>query len=252
MRCWRALSVPWVGLLFALAGCSLLVPPKTPTAPPVLDPDLVQRGAILFADSRLSGDGSRACATCHPGGGSDYKVYRDGTLVAPYTEGGRRTLTLRGMWQTAPYLWDDSAPTVAGAVDRMLAVEMLGGSLAGRDREALEAYLLSLTPFDRGRIQPDGAVVEPATLASRRGSAVFARVCAECHVPPAFMQPQRADMGTGEWAVPTLRGVGISGPYGHDGRWPDLETATRSMADHQEAHLSADELAQLLAYLQLL
>ena len=154
----------------ALAGCSLLTPPKTPTTPPVLDPDLVQRGAILFADSRLSGDGSRACATCHPGGGSDYKVYRDGTLVPPYTEGGRRTLTLRGVWQTAPYLWDDSAPTVAGAVDRMLAIEMLGSSLAGRDREALEAYLLSLTPFDRGRIQPDGAIVEPATFSRRRPS----------------------------------------------------------------------------------
>jgi cytochrome c peroxidase len=230
----------------------LLTPPKTPTTPPVLDPDLVQRGAILFADSRLSGDGSRACATCHPGGSSDYKVYRDGTLVPPYTEGGRRTLTLRGVWQTAPYLWDDSAQTLAGAMDRMLAVEMLGGSVAGRDREALEAYLLSLTPFDRGRIQPDGTVVEPSTLAARRGSAVFERVCAECHVPPAFMQPRRADVGTGEWAVPTLRGVAVSGPYGHDGRWADLETVTRSMADHQEANLSADELAQLLAYLQLL
>jgi Di-haem cytochrome c peroxidase len=245
----RAISV--VAAL-ALAGCSLFSVPKTPTTPPVLDPDLVQRGAILFADSRLSGDGSRACATCHPGGGSDHNVYRDGALVPPYTEGGRRTLTLRGMWQTAPYLWDDSAPTVAGAVDRMLAVEMNGGSLAGRDRDALETYLLSLTPFDRGRIQPDGEVVEPSTLAARRGSAVFARVCAECHVPPAFMQPRRADMGTGEWAVPTLRGVSVSGPYGHDGRWADLETVTRSMADHQEAHLSADELAQLLAYLQLL
>ncbi len=239
-------------MALALAGCSLLSVPTTPTNPPVLDPDLVQRGAILFSDSRLSGDGSRACATCHPGGGQDHKVYRDGTLVPPYTEGGRRTLTLRGMWQTAPYLWDDSAATVAGAVDRMLAVEMLGGSLAGRDREALEAYLLSIKPFDRGRVQPDGAVVEPATLAARRGAAIFERVCAECHVPPAFMQPRRADMGTGEWAVPTLRGVAVSGPYGHDGRWPDLETVTRSMADHQEANLSADELAQLLAYLQLL
>ena len=156
------------------------------------------------------------------------------------------------MWQTAPYLWDDSAQTVGGALDRMLAVEMLGGKLEGRDREALESYLLSIPAFDRGRIQPDGAVVEPSTLSARRGAAVFERVCRECHVPPPFMQPRPADVGTGEWAVPTLRGVAISGPYGHDGRWPDLETVTRSMADHQEANLSADELAQLLAYLQLL
>jgi len=249
MRCGKALSL---AAALALASCSLFSVPKTPMTPPVLDPDLVQRGAILFADPRLSGDGQRTCAGCHPGGGSDYRIYRDGYPVPPFTLGGRRTLTLRGMWQTAPYLWDDSAQTVAGAVDRMLAVEMNGGSLAGRDREALEAYLLSLTPFDRGRIQPDGNVVEPSTLAARRGSAVFARVCAECHVPPAFMQPRPADVGTGEWAVPTLRGVSVSGPYGHDGRWPDLETVTRSMADHQEAHLDADEMAQLLAYLQLL
>ena len=250
MRCSLASSL--VAAALVLAGCSLLAAPKTPLTPPVLDPDLVQRGAILFADSRLSGDGSRACATCHPGGGSDYKVYRFGYVVPPYTEGGRRTLTLRGMWQTAPYLWDDSAPTVKGVVDRMLAVEMLGGKLEGRDRDALETYLLSIPAFDRGRIQPDGSVVEPTTLLARRGAAVFDQWCRECHVPPPFMQPRTADMGTGQWAVPTLRGVAVSGPYGHDGRWPDLETVTRSMADHQQAHLTDEQLAQLLAYLQLL
>src|SRR5262249_42735492 len=172
-RCARLRRLLSLAAALFLAGCSLLIPPKTPMTPPVLDPDLVQRGAILFSDPRLSGDGSRSCATCHPGGGSDYKVYRFGYPVPPYTEGGRRTLTLRGMWQTAPYLWDDSAPTVAGALDRMLAVEMLGGKVEGRDRDALETYLLSIPAFDRGRINPDGSVVEPATLSQRRGAAVF-------------------------------------------------------------------------------
>ena len=40
--------------------------PITPVPPPPLaDPLKLALGERLFADSRLSGDGSRACTTCH-------------------------------------------------------------------------------------------------------------------------------------------------------------------------------------------
>jgi cytochrome c peroxidase len=238
----------------ALTGCTFLMAMKgAPTTPPVLDPDLVQRGAILFTDSKLSGDGSRACATCHPGGGSDMKVYLDGNPVAPGTAGGWRTLSLRGVWQTAPYLWDNSATTLTAAVDRMLAVEMRGGKLEGREREALEAYVLSLPPCDRGRIEADGTPKEPVSLSARRGFAVAQDACLGCHKPPAFARLLRYDVGTGgPWAVPTLRGASAGGPYGHDGRWPDLETTIKAIAAAKEIQLDADQITELIAYLQLM
>jgi cytochrome c peroxidase len=252
MRSWLGPSAA----LLLLSGCSGLglfggAPPATK---PVLDPDLVQRGAVLFLDPRLSGDVSRSCATCHPGGGADSLVYLNGESVAPGSAGGRRTIALRGLYQTAPYFWDGSAPTLADAVDRMLAVEMRGGTLSGRDREALEAYLLSLAPFDRRRLQPDGAPVEPSTLSARRGYAVFAKAeCTECHPAPVYMRAVLADIGSGgRFAIPSLRGVSTSGPWGHDGRWPDLEAAVRASLAASGVELSSDELTQLLEYLKLL
>ncbi len=252
MRSWLGPSAAAV-LLTACAAFELFGGPE-PVSKPVLDPDLIQRGAVLFVDPRLSGDGSRTCSACHPGGGADQRVYLDGESVAPGTAGGRRTISLRGLYQTAPYFWDGSAPAVSDAVERMLALEMRGGKLAGRDREALEAYLLSLAPFDRGRLQSDGAPLEPATLSARRGFAVFAKAeCTDCHPAPVFARSRLVDIGTGgRFAIPTLRGVSSAGPWGHDGRWPDLESAVRANLAPSGDELSSDELTQLLEYLKLL
>ncbi len=238
----------------SLGGCALIAAMKgPPAAPPVLDPDLVQRGAILFNDPALSGDASRACATCHPGGGTDWKVYRDGTPESPGLESGWRTMTLRGAWQTAPYLWDNTATDISGAVQRMLAIEMRGGKLEGREREALEQYVLSVPAFDRGRTEPDGTPIEPVTLSARRGFAIAQENCFGCHKPPAYVRLLRYDVGTGgSFAVPTLRGTIPGGPYGHDGRWPDLESAIRSIIAHEQTPLSDEEIANLIEYLWLL
>lgn len=214
----------------------------------------MQRGAFLFLNPALSGDGSRACATCHPGGSSNGKVYRDGEEVAPGSPGGRVVPELRGLWQTPPYLWDGSLGSVGEAIDRMLAVEMRGAQLSPVDREALEAYVLSIPPFDNGRIEPDGTPVEPATLSARRGFGVFQRVeCTTCHPAPSFAHRFRFDVGTGgKWSVPSLRNVSRTAPYGHDGRWPDLETAVRAILQSRDIELAARELNYLLRYLELL
>jgi len=252
MRSWLGASA--AGLLLSACALLELMGGETPAAPPVLDPDLVQRGAAVFVDPRLSGDGSRSCASCHPGGGEDHLVYVAGESVLPGTEAGRRTISLRGLWQTAPYFWDGSAATVADAIGRMLTVEMRGGKLTGRDREALETYLLSLKPFDRGRLHADGSPVEPVTLSARRGFAVFAKAeCSVCHPAPAFTRRLNFDVGSGgKFAIPTLRGVSTAGPWGHDGRWPDLESAVRAIATAREIEISPDEMNTLLEYLKLL
>jgi cytochrome c peroxidase len=225
-----------------------------PIEPPALNPDLVQRGALLFMSPQVAGDGSRSCATCHPGGGSNGLFYTGGVEVPPMSVGARRVLPLRGMWQTPPYLWDGSAATPADAIGRMLEVEMRGARLEPEDLAALEAYVLSIPPFDNGRIQPDGVPVEPVTLSARRGSEVFVKAeCKVCHPPPTYAHRFRFDIGTGgKWSVPTLRGVSQAGRLGHDGRWGTLEEAMTAILEHRQVELTNAEFHQLKAYLELL
>ncbi len=202
----------------------------------------------------LSGDGSRSCATCHPGGGSDSGVYRDGVEVPPGTPGARVTLGLRGLWQTPPYYWDGSVPSLGEAITRMLAIEMRGGQTSAEDFAALEAYVLSIRPFERGRVESDGTPIEPVTMSARRGFEFFKQAkCSLCHPPPLFTRRMRFDIGTGlKLHPPSLRGVTSSGPYGHDGRWSSLEEAVRAILAEREVEYTEQELSQLLDYLELL
>ena len=70
---------------------------------------------------------------------------------------------------------------------------------------------------------------------------------------PAFTHRLRFDVGTGgKWSVPSLRNVSRQPLLGHDGRWPDLESAVRAILRQREIELGEHELTQLLAYLELL
>jgi len=251
MRFWKAVTSAWLASLGMACGTGGLAPSEPPSG---LDPDRVQRGAMLFIDPRVSADGSRACASCHPGGEADGRVWTRGVEVPPGAAGGRRTRPLRGAWQSAPYFWDASAPTLRGAIERMLEVEMGGARLAEHDVAALETYLLSLDPFDKGRVLPDGSPTEPVSLAALRGWALYKRArCTSCHPPAAYLLPRAADVGTGGMIdVPTLRGLSGRPPYGHDGRWASLEEALTAMLQLQNLELNFDERLQLQEYLKLL
>ena len=205
-------------------------------------------------DPRLSGDRTRSCGSCHPAGRSNGRVYAEGEEVEPGGHGARNVPSLQGVWQSAPYLWDGSLPTLREAVRRMLRVEMRDGQLHGREFDALLAYVKSLAPFDRGRVQPDGVPVEPVTLAARRGAEVFLEAkCDLCHPAPAYLRPMNADVDTGgTWNVPTLLGLSTRSPYGHDGRWISMVEAVDAMLEARKIELSDDQREQLLAYLDLL
>jgi cytochrome c peroxidase len=218
------------------------------------NPDLVQRGALLFLSPDLSGDGSRSCDTCHPGGESDGRVYRQGVEAPAGSPGARDVPMLRGLWQTPPYLWDGSISSLREVISRMLEIEMNSGRMEEPDLAALEAYLLSIPPFDRGRIEPDGTPIEPVTLSARRGFGFFKQAkCVECHPPPVFARRRRFDVGTGmQLQPPSLRGVASSAPYSHDGRWSTLGEAVRAMLAARGIDYTERELTQLIGYLQLL
>ncbi|MEI6486853.1 MAG: cytochrome-c peroxidase [Sphingomonadales bacterium] len=67
---------------------------------PPIPPDKIALGRDLFIDTRLSGDGSRSCATCHQPG----TAFRDGVA---------RAAGLCEVGRTAPYLHDGSLAKLA-------------------------------------------------------------------------------------------------------------------------------------------
>ena len=213
----------------------------------------IERGRVLFhstTDRRISSDG-RACASCHPDG-------RDDTLVWSSPKGPRQTPVLAGRLDgAAPFGWNGDAPDVHTHL--IGTIHRLGGTgLDGEDKEALVAYVRSMRPPPTARPLPENEAVE-------RGLAIFQSEeagCASCHgvagdVPDGSQHDVKSrgheDVQL-KFDTPSLRFVGGSAPYFHDGRYPDLRTLlvkSDGKMGHTK-HLSPSELADLEAYLETL
>jgi mono/diheme cytochrome c family protein len=205
-------------------------------------------GRKLFhaADVRISRDG-RACASCHPSG-------RDDALTWATPDGPRQTPMLAGrLEETAPYGWNGAGATVRAHLGHTF--ERLGGSgLDPREIDALIAYV--------GAIAAPPGIAGDAALV-RRGAALFASDqagCASCHAGGgAFTDGAPHDVGSRAQAdkdekfdTPSLRFVGGTAPYFHDGRYPTLRDVLRHADGSMghTAHLSGADLDALEAYLR--
>jgi hypothetical protein len=188
-----------------------------------------------------------ACASCHPDG-------RDDGVVWSTVRGPMQTPWLAGRVQgTAPYGWDgiheDLEANVRATVNRIGG----DGSLDERAVHALAAYML------RGMHAPRRA--SPPGGAASAGAEVFAAAgCASCHDPArAFTDGLLHDVGSGQLSArtpgfdtPSLRYVGLTPPYFHDGRYATLDDWLSSNDDHmgQTRGLDARQRALLLSYLR--
>lgn len=210
----------------------------------------IERGRQLFhatGESRISGDG-RACASCHPDG-------RDDALVWSSPNGPRQTPMLAGrLAGAAPYGWNGDAADVSTHL--VQTFKRLGGTgMTGDDKDALMAYVSSLrAPPEKKPVDPQAAV---------RGHAIFTSAqaeCATCHGDagdlPDGSKHDVKSRTTGDtrakFDTPSLRFVGGSGPWFHDGRFKDLETLlvkSDGKMGHTK-HLSPSELGDLQAYLE--
>jgi cytochrome c peroxidase len=110
----------------------------------------------------------------------------------------------------------------------------------------------------------------PAHPASPRGTAdqiasgkeIFFRAdvaCGDCHNGRHFTNNKNSDVGTGSaLQVPTLVGVAARAPFMHDGcaatledRFDPAQSACNGGEQHgKTAHLTGDEIADLVAYLE--
>jgi hypothetical protein len=182
-------------------------------------------GRDLFhtsSDRRISSDG-RACASCHPNA-------RDDGLVWSTPGGPRQTPMLAGrLPDTAPYGWDGAGSDVSHHLDHTFA-RLEGEGLAPRDRAALVRYISTLAGPSVHASAPEALI--------HRGQAVFLSAgCASCHpaeeawtdAQPHKVSSRSPGDAIAAFDTPSLRFVGGTAPYLHDGRYRTLrELLTRS------------------------
>ncbi len=210
-------------------------------------------GRVLFhaaGDQRLAGDG-RACASCHPDG-------RDDGITWATPEGPRRSIMLAGrVTATPPYSWNGNEHSIANHLSNTFD-RLSGDGLHGIELDALVTFVSQMPA-------PPARVLDAKEKAKvERGRQVFASnetQCAKCHAGAELTDGQnhevaskhKADRGTA-FNTPSLKYVGGSGPYFHDGRY----TTLRELLDKTDGtmgktkHLSTADRDALEAFLRTL
>lgn len=126
---------------------------RRPPPPPAADPLLVDLGATLFHDRRLSGDHRLSCATCHvPARG-----FVDGRRTARGKGGRGLTRNTPALWDLAfanRFYWDGRAPTLeAQIVDAIERESEMDGTVAAgvlwlsRDPAMVDAFARARQPL---------------------------------------------------------------------------------------------------------
>lgn len=212
----------------------------------------VELGRALYhatGDYRISREGL-ACASCHPDG-------RDDGLTWATLEGPRNAPMLAGRLEgTAPYAWSATSERVSEHLEH--TVQRLGGSgLSKREMEALAAYCLSMKTY---------APPTPDAVKVAKGKELFnssQTQCASCHTSGdnVFTDKAKHDVGTQDltdnqptFDTPSLRFVGGTAPYFHDGRYKTLHDVLVAK-DNSMGHtsqLSPADVDALEAYLKTL
>jgi outer membrane protein assembly factor BamB len=205
---------------------------------------LADTGHMIF---HVNAGGGLACASCHPEGGEDGRVWN-------FTcTGARRTQSIRGgISQTAPFHWDGTETDFSRLMDDVFVQRMAGPQLASNQKTALQSWIDTIPALPKVRGLDAAAVA--------RGQALFndAKVaCASCHAGTLLTNNTTIDVGTGlALQVPSLRGVSWRAPFMHNGCATTLgvrfSVAACGGGDKHgaTATLTAPQLGDLTTYLQ--
>jgi cytochrome c peroxidase len=262
--------------------------PITPIPPPPPEPpERVRLGALLFADPRLSGSGTRACSSCHDlatngadgrrrGLGADgtelpvntLTVFNAGLSFRNNWAGDRRSLEEQAAWSIAsPKIMAGSLELAAKRLSADPAMTQAFHAAFGGPPDGAR-ILDALASFERTLVTPNSRFDawlrgnDAALSASElQGYQLFKSIgCVSCH--------QGVNMGgnlfqlsgvfhpvTGDTSrrvrVPSLRNVATTAPYFHDGSAPTLEAAVRTMGRAQlDRPLTQAQVAEIAAFLR--
>ncbi len=229
--------------------------PSPPNNP--LTAEKVALGKQLFSDKRLSADGSLSCASCHDPG----RAFSDGRVVARgihNAEGTRNSPALVQAGFGRNFFWDGRASSLERQVlQPILNPKELGlteaelerktGMSSGEISLALASYVRTIRSTDSRLDRFQAGDPNALTDFERAGLQVFRGKgqCAGCHAGPdltddqfhntgvAWRSGRFADEGRysvtlnerdhGAFKTPTLREIGRTAPYMHDGSLATLE-----------------------------
>jgi cytochrome c peroxidase len=190
-----------------------------------------------------------ACASCHPEGHDDGRVWVFEQL------GKRRTQDVGGgVLDTAPLHWNGDLDDLGAVMHEVFEHRMGGAAQGPRHLEAFASWLQTLPAH---RAAPLGTAAQIA-----QGKEIFERpdvACAKCHAGARFTTVENQDVGTGRaFQVPTLIGIAARAPFMHDGCAPTLRSrfdpaaaACNGGDQHgKTSHLTPAEIDDLVAYLE--
>ncbi|HWB81504.1 MAG TPA: c-type cytochrome [Nannocystaceae bacterium] len=180
-----------------------------------------------------------SCASCHPEGGDDGRVW------AFVDQGPRRTQPLDvGIDGTAPFHWRGDMADLPTLVHEVRQRRMGGAVLSDAHVEAFSDWLLAIPKKNPERSAADTMVEAGAALFDTLG-------CRSCHAGAALTNNAAADLGMGSLQIPNLHGVAMRPPYMHDGRCTTLHCATTEMLAATRPDVANDEQVDaLVAYLE--
>ena len=188
-----------------------------------------------------------SCASCHG------EALDDGHVWTFQGFGPRRTQNMRGgLLSTLPLHWEGDMPTFKHLVDDVMTGRMGGFVVEPEYADALATWIDA---------QPELKLADRDPAASARGKALFESAtvaCATCHKGPELTNNKSVDVGTGGvFQVPSLLGLGLRAPFMHDGCAKTMrerfEPACGGGDKHgKTSHLSEAQLADLVAYLEVL
>ena len=193
--------------------------------------------------------GSLACASCHPEGHEDGRVWQF------VNTGPRRTQSIAGgILATAPFHWAGDLDGFDSLMSDVFTGRMSGRELVPAEKLAAAKWIDSIpTPVftsvtDSAAVERGKAIYNDATVA-----------CATCHSGARLTNNQTVDVGTfGALQVPSLQGLAARAPYMHDGCAATLEdrftnTACGGGDNHgRTSHLTSAQIADLVAFLKTL
>lgn len=206
------------------------------------------RGDLGHAIFHANSGAGLACASCHPEG------HEDGRLWNFQCEGDRRTQDISGgLSGTEPFHWGGDMKDFPTLVSAVFTGRMSGPFLSTDQVNATLSWINSI-PARPPAISPDDPRVT-------RGRALFQDpvvACATCHAGDLLTNNATVAVGTanGPFQVPSLRGVAWRAPYMHNGCASDLasrfsDTTCGGGDSHGvTSHLTADQLADLVAFLE--
>ena len=244
-------------------------------------------GRQLFFDAadEVMSDGF-ACAGCHPEGRDDGHVWHhedhdygylhayefEGSFdVGPQRGAPRQTPMLAGRVNAhGPYGWKGESESLRLRVVLGFAIHRwLGGGAGGAEGIDRSHKLVA---FLREGLRPPARRARPLTDDEARGKVVFESPntgCVDCHRPSTeFTDRRQRSLGqrtynkkrfvpwgdSTQFKTPSLRYVGGTAPYYHDGSSPTLEhlIQTNGRRMGHTAQLTDDDKKALVAYLRTL